>query len=127
MKITQLDSPSLFGKSVYGKNGYPTVGNNKIVTEGLPERVLYTTYRNISNESYYFEGENITNEISRFNKIELKWNPVVNAIGYCILKGASDKVLLPIGYTKENFYYLFEKEQGKNLFFKICPLYPKVV
>ena len=58
MKITQLDSPSLYGRTIYGKNGYPDSNNNKIVAENLPTKVVFTTYRNISNESYYFEGEN---------------------------------------------------------------------
>lgn len=125
MKITQLDTPSLYGKTIYGKNGYPDLSNNNLVLENLPVKVVFTTYRNISNESYYFEGENISSDTGKFNKIELKWNPVKDAIGYCILKGNSDKELIASGYTKDTFYYFHEKDLGKNLFFKICPLFLK--
>ena len=125
MKITQLDSPSLYGRTIYGKNSYPDTSNNNIVVENLPTKVVFTTYRNISNESYYFEGENITSDAGKFNKIELKWNPVKDAIGYCILKGNSDKELIPAGYSKNTFYYFHEKDLGKNLFFKINPLFKK--
>lgn len=127
MIVKQLDAPSLYGKSVYGKNSYPSISNNKTVLDNLPEKVVFCTYRNFSNESYYFELENITSDPSRFNKIEFKWNPVKNAIGYCIFRGISDKELVPAGYSKNCYYYFHEKNQGQNIFFKIVPLFEKVV
>lgn len=126
MKIQQLDSPSIYGKTIYGKNGYPSYENNLSVSENLPEKIIFCTYRNISNESYYFESENITQSTGKFNKIELKWNPVKNAKGYCIFKGISDKKLAPSGYSKNTFFYFHEEDHGKTLFFKIVPLFEKV-
>ena len=125
--ILKFEQPSLYGKNVYGKNSYPTSVGETVSTESLYEKIVFFNYRIVSNSSFYFEGLGVTSDYSRFNKIELKWNFVRNAIGYCIYKGDNEKEMSPVAYTKENFHFLYEQNQNKTVFFKILPLFKKEV
>ena len=112
--ILKFEQPSLYGKNVYGSNNYPSNVNNTNGADGLYDKIVFFNYRIVSNSSFYFEGLGVTSDYSRFNKIELKWNYVKDAIGYCIYKGNTEKELSPFVYTKDNFHYVFEQNQNKN-------------
>lgn len=113
----------IYGDSNYNAYHYPAPKQFPFETKE-DNSILFLKYDLISTSSIYIEKQ-LTNDKNKFSGIEMKWNPVANAIGYYVYKGANENSLEKTFVTKSNKFTDTSIKNNNNYFYKIVPIFKK--
>lgn len=113
-----------YGDSNYGTHHYNYKENDYAFETKENNSILYLKYDLISPGSIYLEKE-ITNDKNKFSGLSMKWNPVKDAIGYYIYKGANENSLEKTFITKSNKFVDMQLRTNDKYFYKIVPIFKK--